>query len=71
MDNKSAISSAKSTEFKKLKHVHIRYLFIRDKYAEKFIDLQYVNTKLMLADSLTKPAKQDVIEYFNKAFFSV
>ena len=70
MDNKSAISSAKSTEFKKLKHVHIRYLFLRDYAQSKYIDLEYINTKLMMADCLTKIAKIDVVQYFNDKLFT-
>lgn len=55
MDNQSAIRLVKNPEFhKRSKHIDIRYHFIREKYEEKFFDLEYVATNDMLADIFTK-----------------
>lgn len=55
-DNQSAIRVSKNPEFyKRLKHVKIRYYFIREKIKEKVINVIYINTNEQVADILTKP----------------
>lgn len=55
-DNQSAIKLAYSTAYRaRSKHIETRYHFIREKISEKIISLEYLNTKEMIADSLTKP----------------
>lgn len=55
MDNQSAIRLVKNPEFhKRSKHIDVRFHFIREKYEQKFLDLQYVQTNDMLADVFTK-----------------
>lgn len=55
MDNQSAIRLVKNPEFhKRTKHIDIRYHFIREKFEAKIFDLEYVETKNMIADVFTK-----------------
>ena len=55
-DNKSDIEFGKSESYSiQLKHIDISYRFILHHINEGTIDLQYMNTKEMLADFLTKP----------------
>ena len=56
IDNQSAIRLIKNPEFhKKTKHIDVCYHFIREKYTEKFFEIEYVSTDEQLADILTKP----------------
>lgn len=60
-DNQSAIDLGKSEAYRpRTKHIDIRYHHIRDKVESGFIELTYVQTECMVADSLTKavPAKK-------------
>ena len=55
VDNQSAISIARDrTSSKRSKHMDIRYHYIRELIEEGLVDIKYVETKNMLADSLTK-----------------
>lgn len=55
-DNQSAIRVSKNPEFhKRLKHVDIKYHFIREKIKENIIDVTYISTNDQIADILTKP----------------
>lgn len=55
-ENQSAIKVCKNPEFhKRLKHIDIRYHFIRDKVNDKVVSLKYISTKLQIADFFTKP----------------
>lgn len=63
MDNQSAIKLIKNPEFhKRTKHIDVRFHFVREKYAEKFFNLKYVNTKEQLADIFTKPLPKVIFE---------
>lgn len=58
-DNQSTIKVCKNPEFhKRLKHVDIRYHFVRDKIKEHNISMIYINRVNQLADFLTKPLSQ-------------
>lgn len=60
IDNQSAISVIKNSEFhKRCKHIDIRYNFIKEKYQENVISLNYVNTNNQYADIFTKPLPKD------------
>jgi hypothetical protein len=55
-DNQGAIKLATNTiTHKRSKHVNIRYHFVRQHVSEGDIVLQWIQTKNMLADALTKP----------------
>ncbi|CAI5714757.1 unnamed protein product [Peronospora destructor] len=55
-DNQGAIALAKSPEFhKRIKHIDIRYHFVREKVKDGQVVLDYCPTQEMLADLMTKP----------------
>ena len=63
MDNKAAIKLAENPEFhKRTKHIDIQYHYIRDQVKQKRVDVQYVPTKLQLADFLTKNVRREIFE---------
>ncbi len=54
-DNQSAIAMSRNPQFHgRSKHIEIKYHFIREKIAQKEIELEYCPTSNMLADFLTK-----------------
>jgi hypothetical protein len=61
-DNQSTIYVAKGTEQKRLKHIDIKYHFIKDHIEKKEIDLKYINTELQEADILTKPVGKNILD---------
>ena len=55
-DNQGSIALAKNPEFhKRTKHIDIRYHFVREKVEDGQVVLEYISTKDMLADIMTKP----------------
>ena len=63
VDNKAAIKLAENPEFhKRTKHIDIQYHYIRDQVKQKRVDVQYVPTKLQLADFLTKNVRREIFE---------
>jgi hypothetical protein len=60
----AAIGSRKGLA--KVKHIHTAFLWIQDKVAAKIIELVHVNTKLNLADILTKPIDSATLELMLK-----
>ncbi|TPX55991.1 DNA-directed DNA polymerase, partial [Powellomyces hirtus] len=55
-DNQAAIKlAANPTHHQRTKHIDVRYHFLRDLVSNERIHLQYIESKLMLADTLTKP----------------
>jgi hypothetical protein len=64
-DNQSFIKMMENTLFHdKLKHIEIRYHYIRDMVQRRAIKLQYVGTDEHVADVLTKPMSRVKFEYF-------
>ncbi len=56
IDNQGAIKMAeKSSMSKRNKHIDIRYHYVQSVVENKKISLQYIPTRLQLADSFTKP----------------
>lgn len=53
-DNQSVIHLLHRWEHKRLKHVDIKYNFVRDYYFKNVIQVEYVNTKEQVADISTK-----------------
>ena len=54
-DNQRAIAIAKNEGYhSRAKHIYLRYQFIRDQVKNKVIQLEYIETKLQLADFLSK-----------------
>ena len=55
-DNQGAIKLAQNPIFqRRSKHIAVRYHYTRDLIEQNEIDLEYKNTKEMIADGLTKP----------------
>lgn len=65
-DNQSAIINAKTDNIKRLKHVDIRYHFVKDLVKENKICIDYINTSQQQADMLTKAlCKELIIRHLN------
>uniref|UniRef100_A0A1Y1LCN3 Endonuclease n=1 Tax=Photinus pyralis TaxID=7054 RepID=A0A1Y1LCN3_PHOPY len=71
-DNQSAIKIAKNSEsHSRLKHVDIRYHFVKDKVAEGLIKLSYIKTEDQAADMFTKPLGKELFcKFRNKVGLS-
>jgi hypothetical protein len=60
-DNESAIRMADNpVEHSRIKHIDIRYHFLRDHQQREDIEIAYVNTKNQLADILSKPLDEKI-----------
>lgn len=60
-DNQSAIINAKTDSIKRLKHVDIRYHFVKDLIKNKQISIHYIKTSEQPADILTKALSKELI----------
>ena len=57
-DNRSTIDISKNTSLhEKQKHVKVKYHYVRECVLENRIQVQYLSTRLMVADILTKPVQ--------------
>jgi hypothetical protein len=66
-DNTSAISISKNPVMhSNMKHIPIKYQFLREQVAEKNIRVEYVGTKEQVADIFTKPLPQEAFEYLRQ-----
>jgi len=55
-DSQSAIASVRNPEFHtRTKHIDVAIHYIRELVEDSLVDIQYISTKEMLADVLTKP----------------
>ena len=54
------------TNHGKTKHIHTKYMFLREAVNNQQVDLQYCPTADMVADGLTKPLSRDSFERFRK-----
>jgi hypothetical protein len=63
-DNTSAISISKTPMMhSKMKHIPVKYHFLREQVAEKKIKVKYVGTKEKVEDIFTKPLLGEAFEY--------
>jgi hypothetical protein len=63
-DNTSTINISKNPVMhSKMKHIPIKYHFLREQVAEKNIKVEYVGTKEKVADIFTKPLPWEAFEY--------
>jgi hypothetical protein len=63
-DNTSAINISKNLVMhSKMKHIPIKYHFLRKQVAEKDIRVEYVGKKEQVADIFTKPLPWEAFEY--------
>ena len=59
-DNQGALYLAVSTKnHTRIKHIELRYHYIRETVKEKKVQLLYINTKDQIADIMTKPLAKD------------
>lgn len=66
VDNQSAIHIAKNPEqHKRLKHIDLKYHFIRDKVNEGIVSLEYIGTSEQIADLFTKPLPRILFQKHN------
>lgn len=69
-DNQGAIALVKnSVHHQRTKHIDIRYHFIREQTVNNVINVKYMNTENMVADSLTKGVGKLKLEYCNNTLF--
>jgi hypothetical protein len=67
-DNLGCIALTNGTiAHSRAKHIDIHHHFIHERVANSEIDLQYVSTKEMLADILTKQLPREAFERYRKA----
>ncbi|XP_062703498.1 uncharacterized protein LOC134285956 [Aedes albopictus] len=67
-DNQSCIQVAKEPrDQKRLKHIDIRYNFVRERIEEHEIEVQYIPTGKQVADLLTKGLPTDVFKKHRQA----
>ena len=63
-DNQGAIAMAKNpVAHRRTKHIDIRYHFVREQVQKGNMQLQYCNTKEMIADIFTKPLCKSQFQY--------
>ena len=69
-DNQCAIALVENpVHHQRTKHIDIRFHFIRDQVTNSCINVQYLQTKEMIADCLTKPVGRTKLEYCNNVLF--
>lgn len=63
-DNQSSIKLSGSDAYhSRTKHIDVRHHFVRNKVTEGAIDVQYIQTDVMVADALTKATPYPKLEY--------
>uniref|UniRef100_A0AAV1TWK2 Uncharacterized protein n=1 Tax=Peronospora matthiolae TaxID=2874970 RepID=A0AAV1TWK2_9STRA len=63
-ENRSAIAIAKSEGYQsRATHIYIRYNFVRDQVKAKVAQLEYIKTKLQLAEFLTKAIPTSKVQF--------
>ena len=66
-DNKASIRNSQNpTDFKRSRHIHVRYKMVRDEYNAGHLELVWIPTKENLADLMTKRLTPGVQEYLCK-----
>jgi hypothetical protein len=66
-NNTSAINiSNNPIMHSKMKHIPIKYHFLREKETRQSVKLEYISTKEHVADIFTKPLPKDTFEYLRQ-----
>lgn len=63
-DNQSTIRSVKNHEQKKLKHMDIKFQFVKHKVEQGVINVEYICTRRQIADIFTKPLCKNLFRFF-------
>ena len=67
-DSQAAIAYTKDSKYhSKSKHIETKYNFVRDIISKKEVMIQYISTREMVADPLTKAMTRDVYESHAKS----
>ena len=71
-DNQSAMKSAGNQEgVTRIKHMDIRFHFVKDVVADKLVKLVYVSTEDQAADCLTKSLERLKVVKFRQTIFGL
>jgi hypothetical protein len=66
-DNTSAINISKNLVMhSKMKHIPIKYHFLREQVVEQSVKMEYIATKEQVADIFTKPLPRETFEYLRQ-----
>ena len=66
-DNTSAINMSKNTVmYSKIKHIPIKYHFLREQVSHNVVKLEYVDTKEQIVDIFTKPLPKEYFEHLRR-----
>jgi hypothetical protein len=68
-DNQGAAFLAKNESSTRTKHIDVRYHFLRDLVKDEVIKIEYVNTKINVADALTKNLPTEQFDKLVKDLF--
>lgn len=66
-DNQSTIKAVSNYDKGRLKHIDIKYQFIKEKVTQNLVNIVYLNTENQLADMLTKPLNRNKLHLCNNA----
>jgi hypothetical protein len=73
-DNKSAIlleKNGKASSSKRTKHINIRYFFVSDRVAKGELKVEWISTKKMVGDYMTKPLQGRLFKEFRDTIMGV
>ena len=69
MDNQGALNLAKNPiNFKRTKHIHVKYHYVRNEVQNRNIDLLYVPTSDNVSDIFTKAVSKSRLNQFRLIF---
>jgi hypothetical protein len=69
-DNQSTIRCCNSLEqIKRIKHLDIKFHFIKEKIRDGTVEIRYINTREQVADILTKPLNKATFERLRQKMF--
>ena len=61
----------KKSSTKKMKHIPVRYFFIKDRVPTDNVELKHCSTTKMLADQFTEPLKGDLLQRFRAELMKI
>ena len=70
-DNQGCVAMSKNTLTKRSKHIDIKYHFIRQKVAEKVVNVTWIKTKNQIADIFTKALAYDLFVRFRNIMMGI
>ena len=65
MNNQSVKALSENSEFhRRIKHIDVRYHWVREKVTKETLQLKYISTEQMIADDLTKSLERQTFQRF-------